>query len=89
MTQNITESSLDLRLTHLDERKRRWARLPVAAKIAYLKQMRDLVIDHADEWVQVGSQFKGFDPSHPSVGARSGWAGPIPPPPGSPTPSPP
>jgi len=78
MTQNITESSLDLRLTHLDERKRRWARLPVAAKIAYLKQMRDLVIDHADEWVQVGSQFKGFDPSHPSVGGEEWLGGPYP-----------
>lgn len=40
--------------------------------------MRDLVIDHADEWVQVGSQFKGFDPSHPSVGGEEWLGGPYP-----------
>ncbi len=78
MTQNTAQSGLDLRLTHLDERKRRWARLPVAAKIAYLKQVRDLVVEQGDEWVRAGSRLKGFGPAHPSVGGEEWLGGPYP-----------
>jgi aldehyde dehydrogenase (NAD(P)+) len=69
---------LDDRLQLLADHKRRWARLPIWDKIGYLREIRALVLQHAEQWASVGAEFKGFDPGHPYVGAEEWLGGPYP-----------
>lgn len=70
--------TLDEQLARLSGRKRRWARLPVAEKIWYLKQVRELALQQADRWAGVGARLKGFAPDHPYVGGEEWLGGPYP-----------
>jgi aldehyde dehydrogenase (NAD(P)+) len=71
-------TDLDHRLQGLADRKQRWARLPIQAKIGYLKAIRELVVQHGDAWARAGARFKGFDYSSPLVGGEEWLGGPYP-----------
>jgi aldehyde dehydrogenase (NAD(P)+) len=81
MTSTTTVAGMqdvDDALAVLADHKRRWARLPIRDKIVYLREVRSLVLKHADEWAAVGAAFKGFDEAHPSVGGEEWLGGPYP-----------
>lgn len=54
----------------------RWARLPIAAKLHYVREIRQRVIDLAEEWVQVGIEHKDLNPRSPLVGSEEWLGGP-------------
>lgn len=70
--------TLEADLRTLGEHKQRWAQLPIWDKINYLKEIRDLALEHAEEWAQIGADFKGFEPGHPYVGGEEWLGGPYP-----------
>lgn len=70
--------SIESTLAGLQDTKQRWARLPVEDKIGQLRQLRDRVVAHAQEWVDAGAGFKGLSPDHPLIGTDEWLAGPYP-----------
>ncbi len=77
-TTSTTEQHIGTALTELTEHKQRWARLPIRDKIGYLREVRSLVLDHAQEWADVGARLKGLHEQHPSVGGEEWLGGPYP-----------
>ncbi len=71
-------STIDEALARVSANKGRWAHLPITQRIAYLEQVRDLLIANADDWVQVGVELKGLDPKSPLVGGEEWLGGPYP-----------
>lgn len=71
-------STVDESLQRLSAHKDRWARLPIKDRIAYLTQVRDLLVTNADAWVQAGVQMKGLDPQAAIVGGEEWLGGPLP-----------
>ena len=71
-------STVDESLQRLSAHKDRWARLPIKDRIAYLTQVRDLLVTNADAWVQAGVQMKGLDPQAAIVGGEEWLGGPYP-----------
>ncbi|MCU0296327.1 MAG: aldehyde dehydrogenase family protein [Candidatus Nanopelagicales bacterium] len=69
---------IDASLEQLQSTKDRWAQLPIADKIAYLEQIRDLLVANADAWVAAGVTMKGLDPKAPIVGGEEWLGGPYP-----------
>jgi aldehyde dehydrogenase (NAD(P)+) len=69
---------LDLALSTLAGNARTWARLPVRRKVEYLTEIRRLLVEHADAWVQVAAEAKGFAPGSQLVGSEEWLAGPYP-----------
>jgi len=72
------EVDLQNDLQVLSDHKMRWAQLPIWDKIGYLKEIRELVLEQAEEWTRVGAEFKGFTPDHPYVGGEEWLGGPYP-----------
>ncbi len=70
--------SIESTLAGLQETTQRWAQLPVQDKIGQLRQLRDRVVAHAQEWVDAGAGFKGLCPDHPLIGTDEWLAGPYP-----------
>jgi len=73
-----TEAPLDASLDLLQERKARWAQLPVIDKIRYLEEVLDLAIKRAPDWVAAGAAMKGLNPGSPLIGSEEWLAGPYP-----------
>ena len=71
-------SALDADLRTLAEHKQRWAQLPIWDKILYLKEIRQLTLDNAEEWTAIGADFKGFQRDHSLVGGEEWLGGPYP-----------
>lgn len=46
----------------------RWARLPLAARIGLLRELRALVDEHAGEWVETARQIKRIPEGSPAIG---------------------
>ena len=74
----VAVDQLDDQLSTLAEHKQRWAQLPIWDKILYLKEIRQLALDHAQEWTEIGADFKGFERTHPYVGGEEWLGGPYP-----------
>lgn len=72
----MDREGLDQVLRALADNRARWARLPVATRLDYVRELRQRVVDHAEEWVQVGIEHKGLDPSSPLVGSEEWLGGP-------------
>ena len=70
------DRAVDARLVRLDERKRSWARLPIADKVHYLRAVQQLVLRHAERWVQAGAEAKELEPGSLLVGAEEWLGGP-------------
>jgi aldehyde dehydrogenase (NAD(P)+) len=66
----------DQALAALGARKTAWARLPIQDKIAYLKQIRQLTLTHAQRWADAETKAKQLAPGSPLVGAEAWIAGP-------------
>jgi aldehyde dehydrogenase (NAD(P)+) len=75
MTEHLT---IDVPLETVAGHKRRWARLPISDKIEYLKQVRALVLDNAELWVEAGARLKGFSAKEPLAGSEEWLGGPYP-----------
>ena len=69
---------IDQALERVAENKQRWAHLPIADRIGYLREIRDLLVANADAWVAAGVQMKGLDPRSPLVGGEEWLGGPYP-----------
>jgi aldehyde dehydrogenase (NAD(P)+) len=78
MTATASDLDLEPTLLGLAEHKQRWAQLPLWDKVNYLTEIRARVLAHADEWVALGADFKGFDPDHSLVGGEEWLGGPYP-----------
>ena len=74
----LDRGALDRALSLLQERKARWARLPIADKIRYLEEVRGLVLRYAEAWVAAGVALKSLPPDSPLVGSEEWIAGPYP-----------
>lgn len=74
----LDRGALDRALSLLQERKARWARLPIADKIRYLEEVRGLVLRHAGAWVAAGAALKSLPPDSPLVGSEEWITGPYP-----------
>lgn len=70
--------SLDTALTRLQDHKQRWARLPLREKIHYLEDVRELTIEHCDDWAETGATLKGFAQNSPLRGSEEWLSGPYP-----------
>jgi aldehyde dehydrogenase (NAD(P)+) len=73
-----TADTIEEGLATVTAHKQRWARLPIFDKINYLREIRDLVIENAEDWTTTGAQFKGFDADHQFIGAEEWLGGPYP-----------
>jgi aldehyde dehydrogenase (NAD(P)+) len=67
---------IDRALRTLADNRVRWARLPIGTKLDYVREIRQRVVDIAEEWVQVGIDHKGLEPRSPLVGAEEWLGGP-------------
>jgi aldehyde dehydrogenase (NAD(P)+) len=67
---------LDRELRSLAGNRARWARLPIGRKLDYVREIRQRVVDYAEEWVRVGVEQKGLDRDSPLVGAEEWLGGP-------------
>lgn len=74
----LDTDTLETDLRTLADHKQRWAQLPIWDKILYLKEIRQLALDNAEEWTTIGADFKGFDREHPYVGGEEWLGGPYP-----------
>ncbi len=70
------EKVVDAQLVCLDQRKRPWARLPIEDKVRYLRAVQQLVLRHAERWVQAGAEAKELESGSPLVGAEEWLGGP-------------
>lgn len=59
----------------LHANRTRRARLPVSDKVAYLSRVREQVIDHAEDWIDVGVAHKGVEPHSPIIGSEEWLSG--------------
>lgn len=78
ITTPVRLPDLDLELAVLAEHKDRWARLPIPTKMRYLEEVRDLVLAHAQEWVDAGAALKGLPADSPLLGGEEWLGGPYP-----------
>ena len=77
-THPATAVDLDTDLATLAAHKTRWAQLPIATQVRYLEEVRDLVLQHAEEWTNAGAALKGFEQDAPIVGGEEWLGGPYP-----------
>lgn len=70
--------ALDRTLTECADHAKAWAALSIPARIDYLRRVRDLLVDNAESWVDVGVRMKGLDPASPLVGGEEWLGGPYP-----------
>ena len=75
---SLDHTPLDRSLDLLQQRKQRWAQLPIGDKIHYLEEVRDLVRDHAEAWVDAGARLKELSPDSPLLGSEEWLSGPYP-----------
>lgn len=75
MTDNLT---ITVPLQTVAGNKRRWARLPISDKIQYLKRVRSLVLENAEQWAAAGAELKGFSPDDQLAGSEEWLGGPYP-----------
>ena len=59
---------IDQVVAELREGEQAWAALPLPGRRALLAQVRDLIVEHAAEWVRVAGGIKRLDPASPLVG---------------------
>jgi aldehyde dehydrogenase (NAD(P)+) len=71
-----TTESIEQALRTLADHRVRWARLPIATKLDYVREIRQRVVDIAEEWVRVGIEHKDLDPRSPLVGSEEWLGGP-------------
>lgn len=74
----MDEALLDADVKVMVDAKTQWARLPIKDKIVYLEQVKDQLLQHAEEWVDVGRRLKDFAEDSPLVGAEEWLGGPYP-----------
>ena len=64
---------IDTTVAELQESKTRWARLPVAEKLAYVGTLRAATYEHARRWVESATKAKGLAMTSPLAGEE--WLG--------------
>ena len=63
-----SEAEVDAALADLVEGEKRWAALPLSGRIALLDRLRDLVVEHAQAWVDAAIVIKKLDRNSQLVG---------------------
>ncbi|EKE43064.1 hypothetical protein OCGS_2655 [Oceaniovalibus guishaninsula JLT2003] len=61
-------AGLDAALSQLDAAKDDWARLPVQARIALLREVKDCLLEQAEIWAMAAAHHKRIPPESPLVG---------------------